>query len=70
METKKLIRITKGIGVGRYLILDEKKNCIIHENGYVSEGCVLPWNCAWRVSKRKMPRWAVEMLKPTSENGY
>jgi len=59
----KLIRMTSGTARGRYLLLDEKRNRIIHPNGYVSEKCVLPWTGYWKESSRPMPAWASQFME-------
>ena len=59
----KLIRMTSGPAKGRYLLLDEKRDRIIHPNGFVSEKCVLPWNGEWSESARPMPQWASQFLE-------
>lgn len=62
MKMKRLIRMTTGVAKGRYLLLDEDRGKIIHPNGYISLGCVLPWNGQWIFSSRPMPRWAAPYL--------
>ena len=59
----KLIHMISGPAKGRFLLLDEKRNRIIHPNGFVSEKCVLPWNGEWRESTRPMPQWASQFLE-------